>query len=256
MKEKYTAIATVAILLLTVFATSNFPLANSQPEQPLPVLLIHGFFSNSLVWQTWEELLGNDRITARAVTFSLDDACGSAEEHASELSQIVEDFKAETEAERINIVAHSKGGLDARVYLASDLSNDDIANLIMIGTPNAGSPLANLNDFCRPAIEDLRPRSPATNAMRNSNTNYFTIAGNWIPSLTFLDANCTPEGLGWLDFQRWGSFVLPGSDDGIVPLSSVQSEHFSSLGSTNNCHTDLLGEEEYPRARGVLLTLE
>lgn len=44
MKEKYTAMATVAILLLTVFAISNFPLANSQLEQPLPVLLIHGYF--------------------------------------------------------------------------------------------------------------------------------------------------------------------------------------------------------------------
>jgi triacylglycerol esterase/lipase EstA (alpha/beta hydrolase family) len=96
--------------------------------------------------------LENDGITASAVEFSLDDACGSAEEHASELNQIVEDFKAETGAERINIVAHSKGGLDARVYLANNLSNKDIANLIMIGTPNAGSPLANLNDFCRPAI--------------------------------------------------------------------------------------------------------
>jgi pimeloyl-ACP methyl ester carboxylesterase len=256
MKEKYIAIATVGILL-TVIATSSFPLAYSQPEQqPLPVLLIHGYFSNALVWETWEELLENDAITASAVTFSLDDACGSAEEHASELNQIVEDFKAETGAERINIVAHSKGGLDARVYLANDLSNDDIANLIMIGTPNAGSPLANLNDFCRPAIYDLRPGSLATNAMRNSNTNYYTIAGNWIPSLTFTDANCTPEDLGWLDFQRMGSSALPGPDDGIVPLSSVRSVHFNSLGSTNNCHTDLLSEEEYQKARGVLLAPE
>ena len=58
MEEKYTAITTVAILLLTVFDISNFPLANSQTEQPLPVLLIHGYFSNALVWETWEELLG------------------------------------------------------------------------------------------------------------------------------------------------------------------------------------------------------
>lgn len=259
MKEQYTAIATVAILLLTVFATSNFPLANSQPEQqPLPVLLIHGYFSDASVWETWEELLRNDGITARAVTFSLDDPCGSAEEHAGELNLLVEDFKADTGAERINIVAHSKGGLDARVYLANDLSNDDIANLIMIGTPNAGSPLAHLNDLCRPAIEDFRIGAQATKAIRNSNTNYHTIAGNWIPTSLppFPDANCSPEGVGWLEFQRFGSSFLLGSDDGIVPLSSVQSGRFSSLGSTNNCHTDLLGEEEYRRARGVLLTPE
>jgi hypothetical protein len=34
-----------------------------------------------------------------------------------------------------------KEELDTRVYLSNDLSNDDIANLIMIGTPNLGSPL-------------------------------------------------------------------------------------------------------------------
>ena len=90
--------------------------------------------------------------------------------------------------------------------------------------------------------------------MRNSNTNYYTIAGNWIPSLTFTDPNCTPEGIGWLDFQRMGSSALPGPDDGIVPLSSVQSGRFKSLGSTNNCHTDFLSGEEYQIARGVLLT--
>ena len=38
---------------------------------------------------------------------------------------------------QINIVAYSKGGLEARAYLANNLSNNDVANLIMIGTPNA-----------------------------------------------------------------------------------------------------------------------
>ena len=38
----------------------------------------------------------------------------------------------------MNIVGHSKGGLDARVYLSN--GTHDVANLIMIGAPNAGSP--------------------------------------------------------------------------------------------------------------------
>ena len=33
---------------------------------------------------------------------------------------------------QVNIVGFSKGGLDARVYLANDLANDNVANLIMI----------------------------------------------------------------------------------------------------------------------------
>ena len=253
MKEKHTILATITILLLTIIASSSFSLANAQTTR-LPVLLIHGYFSDASVWETWEELLEADRTPYQSITFTQsDDDCGSARDHAIELNQIVEDFKTETRAEKINIVAHSKGGLDARVYLANDLSNDYIANLIMIGTPNAGSPLANLNDLCQPAIFDLRPGSAATNARVNNNTNYHTIAGNWISSWTFIDANCLPEEQSWLAFQQLGSSRLAGPDDGIVPLSSVQSQGFNSLGSTDNCHTDLLGLEEYKRARGVLL---
>jgi triacylglycerol esterase/lipase EstA (alpha/beta hydrolase family) len=86
-----------------------------------------------------------------------------------DLNQIVEDLQSRTQADRINIVAHSKGGLDARVFLANNMASDDVENLIMIGTPNAGSPLA--EHFvsqgiivCDPAIFDLLPGSAATNA--------------------------------------------------------------------------------------------
>ena len=61
-------------------------------------------------------------------------------EHAKELSNIIGQIKKETGQNKMNIVAHSKGGLDARVYLANNTK--DVANLVMIGTPNAGSPLA------------------------------------------------------------------------------------------------------------------
>lgn len=70
------------------------------------------------------------------------DACGSASDHAKELFQIVQNLTNSTQQDRINLIGYSKGGLDARVYLASDLANNNVANLIMVGTPNAGSWLA------------------------------------------------------------------------------------------------------------------
>ncbi len=247
------------ILLVGLIFVANSSAISGQLEgkssQPLPpVLLIHGYFSNASVWDEWKKLLRNDSINASAVTFTLDDVCGSAEEHALELDRQIKKITSETGAEKINIVAHSKGGLDARVYLGSDLSNDDIANLIMIGTPNAGSPLASMNNMCRPAIYDLRPGSPATNVERNNNTKYYTIAGDWTPSGSIPDPNCSPNELTWLAFQQFGSSKLQGPDDGIVPLSSVESVESSiKLGTTDNCHTDLLGPEEYELAREVLL---
>ena len=44
------------------------------------------------------------------------------------------DVKDQSGQNKVNIVGHSKGGLDARMYLGN--STQDVANLIMIGTPN------------------------------------------------------------------------------------------------------------------------
>ena len=50
----------------------------------------------------------------------------------------------------------------------------------MIGTPNAGDPLANpFIDPCTPAASDLVIGAADTMAPRNINTQYYTIAGDW-----------------------------------------------------------------------------
>ena len=71
------------------------------------------------------------------ITFPNDHECGSAKQHASDLRDIVNSILNATHSDKVNIVAHSKGGLDG--YIAD---NDKVANLIMIGTPNRGSTTA------------------------------------------------------------------------------------------------------------------
>jgi triacylglycerol esterase/lipase EstA (alpha/beta hydrolase family) len=103
-------------------------------KQPLPVLLIHGYAEDPRVWNKWEDMLKKDGIQFFTITFKdSDDKCGSAEQHAKELAKRVQDIKQQSGAQKVNIVGHSKGGLDARVFL--DITDTkDIANLIMIGT--------------------------------------------------------------------------------------------------------------------------
>jgi hypothetical protein len=52
-------------------------------------------------------------------------------------------------------------------------------------------------------------------------------------------------------FSVGGYIVMsPFLSDGIVPLSSVQSiRAFKNLENTDNCHTDLFGDEEYVQER-------
>ena len=212
----------------------------------LPVILIHGYMEDAIVWNKWVDLLKNDGISAYPITFKQsDDKCGSAADHAKELSNIIGQIKKETGQNKVNIVGHSKGGLDARVYLANN--TQDVANLIMIGTPNAGSPLAQTSEICTPAVYDLRPGAAATKVEMNPNTKYYTIAGDWNPEL----GNCqlTP----FLPMEQSGFSNLPKPNDGIVPLSSVESQdYFISLGHSKSCHSNLMSEYEYGLAKGVL----
>jgi pimeloyl-ACP methyl ester carboxylesterase len=141
----------------------------------------------------------------------------------------------------VNIVGHSKGGLDARAYLAT--GTDNVANLIMLGTPNRGSPLAIYSDECSPAVWDLRPGAKVLSVPRNPNTMYYTISGDWLPHF-------------W-GFGNGGNYYIPGPDDGLVSISSVEARnYFKSLGRTWHSHGDLLGQQEYTLAREVLVEMK
>lgn len=275
---RFNMLLLIVLVILTVNIALIIPSVKSQTEDHFPVLLIHGYHEGPDVWNSWLSELQGDGITAEAVEFEFDDRCGSSESHAQELVGIVNRFKDDTQADKINIVTHSKGGLDARLYLANDLSNTDVANLIMIGTPNHGSPMAWgtlwINSFtvpplmlpiverffCLPAATDLQPGSEATLSVKNENTKYYTIAGNWRPDFYFSnvfsfssDSNC-PQA-SWLPIQRWGSdFIILEQDDGLVPLSSAVPHGFKNLGVSDNCHTNLLSEQqEYDWAKQILL---
>ena len=269
MNKEITTIVTVSVMIITIMVNGSFlSIANGQGQttsnnnnntggsggatnKPLPVLLIHGYGSDASVWSKWEDLLKKDGITFYPITFyKSDDKCGSAADHAKELnSQVQQILNSMTGSspKQVNIVGHSKGGLDARVFLANSSysNNKAVANLIMIGTPNAGSPIAQSSNICKPAVEDLKPGAPDTKVGMNPNTKYYTIAGDWNPSLLL---NC-PQLLGGIGYAQ-----LPKPNDGLVPLSSVESQgYFHSLGHTSNCHSNLLSDKEYQLAKPVLV---
>lgn len=262
MNEEMISIVAVFALLIIMAGGSSAIIANGQSQttntipavtkKPLPVFLIHGYASDASVWSKWEDLLKKDGIPFYPITFyKSDDKCGSAADHAKELNLQVQQIlnsMTGSSPKQVNIVGHSKGGLDARVFLANNSysnNNKAVANLIMIGTPNAGSPIAQSSNICKPAVEDLKPGAPDTKVGMNPNTRYYTIAGDWNPSLLL---NC-PQLLGGIGYGQ-----LPKPNDGLVPLSSVESQgYFHNLGHTSNCHTNLLSDKEYQLAKPILL---
>ena len=232
--------AITALLTLTVMYL-ELSVVYGQNEEPLPVILIHGYRQDASSWYIWEDLLQRDEIPYYLANFD-DGMCGSSEDHARELGQIVEQVKLETGSEKVNIVGFSKGGLDARVYLED--RNNNVENLIMIGTPNGGAPLAYWDFICYPAADDLEFGSEATRAVRNPNTNYYTIYGDWVYPVW--------NGLFWI--TQYGNPFIPARDDGLVPVWSVNSKsYFTNIGNTFDPHNGLQTVNEYNIARSILL---
>jgi pimeloyl-ACP methyl ester carboxylesterase len=235
--------ALVVVLALSLFIAivSDYTFAAAQPfDNRLPVVLIHGYAQDRSVWNTWIQWLENDNfVEIYPIKFQQDDKCGSAQQHAMELGTIVDSILEDTGDERLNIVGYSKGGLDARGYLAT--GTDKVANLIMIGTPNEGTTAAywDTTDCPDGAAADLLPRSPATRVQDHpENTNYFAIAGNWNP-----DIWC-PSILGiW--YPDGGNCLIYGEDDRLVTVKSVfSSPEYIPIGEFPYDHFNLLRQQD------------
>lgn len=70
------------------------------------------------------------------------DFAGSLEKRADQLKTAVEKVLADASAEKVHIIAHSMGGLDARMMIVDLGMADKVASLTTIGTPHLGTVLA------------------------------------------------------------------------------------------------------------------
>src|SRR5215211_5471618 len=94
-------ISKASTLIEKTYSQSNTNIVTNSTT--LPVLLIHGYMEDAAVWNKWVDLLKKDGISAvYPITFKQsDDECGSAAEHAKELSNIIELIKKETAQNKV-----------------------------------------------------------------------------------------------------------------------------------------------------------
>lgn len=78
-------------------------------------------------------------------------AWGSVEDNALLLKKRIEKIRQETGAEKVNIIAHSRGGLEARYLISSLNMHPGVASLTTISTPHRGVKAMNIAlDLPRP----------------------------------------------------------------------------------------------------------
>ncbi len=116
------------------------------PEPPIPVLLVPGWGDMAV---TMEPL--RRRFTAagwpesRVSVLSFRDPVGSNESHAAEIDRAVRILRGLTGAPRIDVVAHSMGGLATRHFLQVGDEAVRVRRAVFLGTPHRGTVVAVLS---------------------------------------------------------------------------------------------------------------
>ncbi len=143
---------------------------------PRPVVMVHGFSSS---WEAWVNYLGPsgylaaDGLTGFAVgdgqvpgsmnTGNLADPAqrtNTIAENAALLGEYIDGVRRATGARTVDLMAHSMGGLISRYYIDRVMKDGEVTQLIMLGSPMAGTDCANLPaalGLYLPATLELRP---------------------------------------------------------------------------------------------------
>ena len=110
-----------------------------------PLVLIHGAGFRDLKWPVyWGRIPAELQKRGAAVCYGLQDCWASTETNAAEIVRRIDAILAETGAEKVNLIAHSKGGLEARMAASSLGAGAKIASITTVATPHHGSKTVDL----------------------------------------------------------------------------------------------------------------
>ncbi len=244
--------------------------AGSKPQTATkyPIVLLHGFLG-------WDQVFFLDYFYHIRRALEADgfvvytpqvNPVASIETRAKQLAPLFDRIFQETGAEKINLIAHSMGGLDAR-YLITHGYGDRIASLTTIGTPHHGTPVPDLVfnvlgtrsplfkafEFLAAGFlgkgaykpSDLSLRENLWNLSREYIQNYFNVYYHDNPEIYYQSfAGVTGFQTGDLTDLLLLPFVpafkLGERSDGLVPMESAKWGRFRGLVSAD--HVNLVGQ--------------
>ena len=221
---------------------------------PKPLVLVHGLWSSWKAWETWQNILTTTHsydwkafpvgehpdkgVMNTGGSFLSTQPTKSIGENANELEKYIRYAQEDRNAWHIDVVAHSMGGLISRYYISQmmkPLAEDgrpQIAHLVMLGTPNMGSPCA---DVMNVVFESLGENVEAVRQLRQDYVEGFNkvnkqrkgvkfsaLAGNPLPTMC--------KQIVW--------------NDGVVPVPSAKWT-VADNAESKSLHTDLTGTSDF-----------
>ncbi|MBN2454661.1 alpha/beta fold hydrolase [Candidatus Woesearchaeota archaeon] len=160
--------------------------------------------------------------------------------YAVRLKDIVDRVKYMTGKPKVNIIAHSMGGLVSRRYIQV-FGSEDVEKLIMIGTPNKGI-VGNIADYCPLTGEKLECRDMNKGSV----------------FLQKLNSGEKPD-IPMVNIVGTGCLMGESMGDGIVLEENVVMEEARNYFFEGSCktleplHQDLKDTEKYPEVYKIII---
>ena len=216
-----------------------------------PLLMVHGvFFRDSRHFNYWgripDELIKN----GATIYYGEHQSAASVDDSAKELEHRILQIIRENGYEKVNVIAHSKGGLDMRTAIANTSAAPYVASLTTVNTPHRGCEFA---DYLLNKIPEAQQRSVA---------NAYNLAasklGDTDPDFMSAVRDLTHEACGRRNetvkdvegvyYQSVGS-VLSKPSAGQFPLNMTY--HLVNLFDGKN--DGLVGEKSFPWGSSFLM---
>lgn len=129
-----TAAAAAAVMLPAATATAQT--AND------PILFIHGWSENSLMWANWTARFAIDGWSTDEL-YTMDyNTVQSNVVTAEQVKQRIASIRAATGSARVDVVTHSMGGLNSRWYIKFLGGTNEVDEWVSLGGPNHGTTTA------------------------------------------------------------------------------------------------------------------
>ncbi len=221
---------------------------------PKPVVLVHGLWSSWQAWEPWQNILTTSHsydwkafpvgeksskgVMNTGGEFLSTTPTKSIAENAREVEKYIKYAQEDRNAWHVDVVAHSMGGLITRYYInqimpaTSPDGRPQIAHLVMLGTPNQGSPCADVMNFAFEmvgknveAVRQLQQDYVAGFNRINLNrkgVKFSVLAGNPLPTMC--------KSVVW--------------NDGVVPVPSAKWI-IKDNAESKSIHTDLTGTKDF-----------
>lgn len=222
-------------------------------EPKYPFLLVHGMgFRDGSLFNYWGRIPRQLKKMGCDIYYGTQDSNASVETNGKHIADRIQKIIEKTGAEKINIIAHSKGGLDARYAISTCGMGKYVASLTTISTPHHGSntvdtlmklpnPLVRFAGKCTDIvfrfIGDMKPDSYkvfqlfTTEMMENFNRENPDVEGVYYQSYAFVMHS--PFSDMFLFVPSLIVWCIEGPNDGLLTPDAVRWGNFKGIYKSN-----------------------